>query len=277
MLVVTNIQNQIKILLKTPIYPEVEFDRVLAYKMVNTNETIIDEFGQLSRHTVGDPIQLTDKQVLEFISLLTNSNNYGGGASRCFEPHIGYVFYKDDGFEAVGHITICLQCSNLVAVPDIPQHINLDNCLSPLGIAEFREFEQQLLGTISPQEEEIEEFEEPIYSPTDTPSTFMQQRIINIIVSATACANKEFVSLDFPEVQTALQDGYTLKDLKSTPFSQDNFILLNFIFEHDSGFGQAQLAATAQAPSVAHTDMFSSFADETMEIPDYPSGWDADN
>lgn len=260
--------------MKTPAYPKIPFDRVLAYKMANTNETIIDEFGQLSRHTVGDPMSLSEEQVLELTNLLTDSNNYGGGAARCFEPHMGYVFYKDTNFEVVAHITVCLLCSNLVAVPDIPQHINLDNCLSPLGIERFREFEEQLLGTISPQEQE---FQEPIYSPTETPSTFMQQRIINIIVSADTCTNKEFVSLDFPEVQTALQDGYTLKELKSTPFSQSNYILLNFIFEHNSGSGQAQLLATAQAPSVAHSDMFSSFADETMEIPDYPSGWDADD
>ncbi|MCP4440874.1 MAG: hypothetical protein GY810_18280 [Aureispira sp.] len=258
--------------MKTPIYPEVPFNRVLAYKMANTNETVIDEFGQLSRHTVGDPITLSDQQVLELTSLLTDSDNYGGGASRCFEPHIGYVFYNDY-FESIAHITICLGCSNLVAVPSIPQHINMDHCLSPIGVEQFRTFEEQILGSPSP--EAIEE-PEAIYSPIDTPAPLMQQRIINIIVSAQSCANKDYVSLDFPQVQTALEEGYTLKEIKTTPFSQADYILLNFIFEHDSGFGQAKLAATAQAPSVANVDMFSSFADETMEIPDYPSGWDAD-
>jgi len=61
---------------------------------------------------------LNQKQVDFLTNFLTNNKTYGGSPAACFEPHLGFVFYRDNDIQCV--VNVCLDCNYLESSVDIP-------------------------------------------------------------------------------------------------------------------------------------------------------------
>ena len=61
---------------------------------------------------------LNQKQVDFLTNFLTNNKTYGGSSAACFEPHLGFVFYRDNDIQCV--VNVCLDCNYLESSVDIP-------------------------------------------------------------------------------------------------------------------------------------------------------------
>ncbi|MCH2046790.1 MAG: hypothetical protein MK212_21930, partial [Saprospiraceae bacterium] len=84
--------------------------------------------------------RLDAKQSEYLFNLITSPDTYGGTAQRCFIPHLGVVFYLDDG-TAVGQVSICFQCNQQVATPSIKAQDEAEYMgYSPAGETKMVEF-----------------------------------------------------------------------------------------------------------------------------------------
>lgn len=90
-------------------FPTEDYTKVIAYKMKGFDGEVIEK-GKLSSQVVGKGEVLTVAEAEGLIKIFHNTSTYGEKAARCFEPHIGYVFYGNNN-KIVGHSTICLTCN----------------------------------------------------------------------------------------------------------------------------------------------------------------------
>ena len=68
--------------------------------------------------TTGDPVELTAGQAAMVDTLLTAPESYGEGASKCFVPRHGFVFYDDSG-AVTQQVAVSLICQGLRADPGL--------------------------------------------------------------------------------------------------------------------------------------------------------------
>ncbi len=98
-------------------FPQKEFEKVVAYKMNGEYGEIVEN-GKLAKYLVTSEKTLSEKEANTLMAILSDDTTYGDVAARCFEPHLGYVFYNDNN-EMIAHATICLICNQIRTSPDI--------------------------------------------------------------------------------------------------------------------------------------------------------------
>jgi hypothetical protein len=81
---------------------------------------VIDEKGALPSTVLRRAI-LTPKEQAILIRSLDNKKSFGAGNAACFEPHLGFVFYRDGNI--TGHLTICVDCNYLIPSQEIPAQL----------------------------------------------------------------------------------------------------------------------------------------------------------
>ncbi|MFP9113548.1 hypothetical protein ACLI1A_06380 [Flavobacterium sp. RHBU_3] len=95
------------------------FDKVIAYDYEGSGEpypSIIEE-GDFNPVVLKQKI-LNTEQVNKLIKSLTTPSSYGGTSASCFDPHLAFLFYKDN--KIVYTIDICLDCNRMSTTTEIP-------------------------------------------------------------------------------------------------------------------------------------------------------------
>jgi len=77
----------------------------------------LDEDGSRCS-TTGDPVELSKEQAAMVDTLVSTSESWGEGASKCFVPRHGFVFYSDSG-EVTQQIALSMICEGLRADPPL--------------------------------------------------------------------------------------------------------------------------------------------------------------
>lgn len=114
------------------VFPDVDYTSVTAYHFEDLEgNPIIDKKGNLNP-TIKKEKVLEEDEVHSFLSTINDETTYGGMYTRCFKPRLGLVFYK--GKEAVAHISICFECSQQMASPQIKAYAN-----APVGAHGYSE------------------------------------------------------------------------------------------------------------------------------------------
>lgn len=104
-----------------PPFETLDFNKVIAYDFDGRgeyNSTVCDMEGLGYASVIIRQSNLTIESVDELISLLTDKSTYGGRRNACYEPHLGFIFYKAHTVKAV--IDICLDCNFLKSTLPIP-------------------------------------------------------------------------------------------------------------------------------------------------------------
>jgi hypothetical protein len=78
---------------------------------------VIDEKGHFPS-TILRKTVITPKEQAELIHSLNSKKSFGAGHAACFEPHLGFVFYRNGNI--TGHLTICVGCNYLIPSQEIP-------------------------------------------------------------------------------------------------------------------------------------------------------------
>lgn len=99
------------------VFPSKDYSRVVAYEFEDQQGNHIYNKGKLN-NTVIDSVEISSSKAKEITELLNDPNTYGGTPTRCFIPRLGLVYYNAEN-RPVGHVSICLQCDHLGAVPTI--------------------------------------------------------------------------------------------------------------------------------------------------------------
>lgn len=120
-------------------FPTGDFTYVTAYKMTGEYGRVIEE-GKVSSKTIGKGKKLSFQETTTLLSTFFEPSTYGDISARCFEPHVGYIFYNAQD-QVVGHATICLSCGNMYTTPDIGNFV-----LSSEGIDKLANLEKRVLG-----------------------------------------------------------------------------------------------------------------------------------
>lgn len=114
------------------VFPDVNYTSVTAYHFEDLEgNPIIDKKGKLNPTVKKEKI-LTEAEIRSFLSTINDEATYGGMYTRCFKPRLGLVFYKEK--EAVAHISICFECSQQMASPQIKAYAN-----APVGAHGYSE------------------------------------------------------------------------------------------------------------------------------------------
>lgn len=101
-------------------FNRLRYDKVVAFDYGEDGYPgldIIDSKGKLAPD-VRQWKALTQQQADALTTYISAPATYGATVAACFEPHMGIVFY--DHNRVVAHLSICLSCNRLSAVPDIP-------------------------------------------------------------------------------------------------------------------------------------------------------------
>jgi len=99
-------------------FPNADFNKVVAFKLNGDNKRIIDNKNLLSSTVVGEGITLSKEQSDKLLAIYRDKESYGDDFFRCFEPHLGFVFY-DVAEKVVAHSTVCFSCNWMQNSPDI--------------------------------------------------------------------------------------------------------------------------------------------------------------
>lgn len=99
-------------------FPGSPYHKVIAYKMNGDNVNIINRQNKLSSTVVGEGVVLTKEQEERLLSIYRDKKSYGSEFYRCFDPHLGFVFYDVSG-KVVAHSTVCFLCNWMRTSPDI--------------------------------------------------------------------------------------------------------------------------------------------------------------
>ena len=107
-------------------FDKVDFDKVIAYDYLGSEEpdpSIFNEKGGFN-NVVLKQKALSEKQVISIINTLSSKKTYGAPTAACFNPHLAFVFYKNN--KSVFVVDICLGCNYLTSTEEIPamyQHV----------------------------------------------------------------------------------------------------------------------------------------------------------
>ncbi len=98
------------------------------------------ENGKVSKKTIGKGEVLTNDEAKKLLGIFHNTSTYGDNSARCFEPHVGYVFYNEQD-QIIAHATICLGCNWMKTEPDIGAFM-----FSKKGAKAFRQIEKTIFS-----------------------------------------------------------------------------------------------------------------------------------
>ncbi|WMX15401.1 hypothetical protein [Aureispira sp. CCB-E] len=99
------------------VFPDVSYTSVIAYHFEDLEgNPIISKEGILNP-TIKKEKVLSEEEIQVFLKTINDPKTYGGLYTRCFKPRLGLVFYNED--KAVAHISICFECSQQMAFPQI--------------------------------------------------------------------------------------------------------------------------------------------------------------
>jgi hypothetical protein len=131
-------------------FPTKDVFKVFAYPLDGNSGSLVVQNGKLSPAVTDKKgIMLTDKQQKELLALLENPSNFGGSDHRCFEPHIGFVFFNNKK-QPIAHISVSFDCNDIESSHTI-EAIKISggtNHFSRQGIAKFLLFAYDLVKTL---------------------------------------------------------------------------------------------------------------------------------
>jgi len=108
-------------------FPEKAYDYVMAYHYNGEDGKYIWEDNQLHPSVINSK-KLAQQETETLLSILNNKEHYGGDVSRCFRPHLGFIFYNQEDIPTA-HISICFECNNhkasstILAVEEAPMNM----------------------------------------------------------------------------------------------------------------------------------------------------------
>jgi hypothetical protein len=131
-------------------FPTKDVFKVFAYPLDGNSGSLVVQNGKLSPAVTDKKgVMLTDKQQKELLALLENPSNFGGSDHRCFEPHIGFVFFNSKK-QPIAHISVSFDCNDIESSHTI-EAIKISggtNHFSRQGIAKFLLFAYDLVKTL---------------------------------------------------------------------------------------------------------------------------------
>lgn len=95
-------------------YSKLKYDKVIIYDFSggkDFNQYIVNN-GHLATSVV-NKAELDKQNIAILNECLGKKTSFGNGESACFEPHLGFVYYRDN--KIVAYITVCLDCNVLVS------------------------------------------------------------------------------------------------------------------------------------------------------------------
>ena len=87
------------------------FDCTLGSGKPLSSKPLLDKDLNLSKGVIGNPIQISDKHIKQFLGSFTEGQEFLA-AGGCHVPHHGLVFYDKEG-KAIGYFDICFECGNV--------------------------------------------------------------------------------------------------------------------------------------------------------------------
>ncbi len=101
-------------------FDTLKFDKIIAYDFEGSEEPNPSVIAKNNKFTnvILKQKNLNDKQAQFLINSLTSNSTYGEVTAACFNPHLGFVFFKDNKF--VYTVDVCLSCNYLISTSDIP-------------------------------------------------------------------------------------------------------------------------------------------------------------
>ena len=93
-------------------YASLLFDKLVmyAYNGADKGAPIVNQQGELDT-TVIKQAMIDPRTAKRLNSRLGDIKSFGSIAAACFEPHLGFVYYRKG--KAVAHLDICLACNRL--------------------------------------------------------------------------------------------------------------------------------------------------------------------
>ncbi|MFK7806765.1 MAG: hypothetical protein AB8F74_03090 [Saprospiraceae bacterium] len=123
-------------------FPNKSYEKIIAFKMNGDNLNVINDQNKLSNGVVGEGVVLTKDQETKLLAIYRSEESYGSDFYRCFEPHLGFVFY-DENEQIVAHSTVCFLCNWMRTSPDIG-----GNIFSRKGAQELVELEGDIFDVL---------------------------------------------------------------------------------------------------------------------------------
>jgi hypothetical protein len=97
----------------------VKYDKVIAYEFEGDGgKNIVSGSKLITKSKILLEKVLTNEEVTTLVSILNNTETYGGITAACFDPHFGIVYYKNE--KIIDHVSICLGCNFLNSSFEIP-------------------------------------------------------------------------------------------------------------------------------------------------------------
>lgn len=89
-----------------------KYDKVVIYDYEPSDKAgdIVEPDGKLTKN-IKKQAELDQKTIDLLHAKLAQKSSFGNGASACFTPHLGVVYYLNK--KVVAHIAICLSCNRL--------------------------------------------------------------------------------------------------------------------------------------------------------------------
>ncbi len=116
----------------------IPYDSAVAYAYNGEGaREIVDEKGVLSDR-IAQSTTMDKKQINALREILFSPSTYGGPIAACFEPHLGFVFYRAG--KPAAHVSICFDCNYLVSSFPVPK----EDGFSDNGAKALAAFEKEL-------------------------------------------------------------------------------------------------------------------------------------
>lgn len=96
-------------------FDKIQFDKIVMYDFDPRGEkggSIVEQNEQLTK-SIKKKVVLDKATIATLNAKLNNKKSFNWGTADCFDPHLGFVYYKAE--KIVGYINICLSCNRLYA------------------------------------------------------------------------------------------------------------------------------------------------------------------
>ncbi len=102
-------------------FSKLKYDSVRMYDFEGGKGTdlyIINEKGGLAKNIKKQTV-LKQAEIVALNQRLNNKKSFGWPTAACFDPHLGFVYYRKG--KVIAHVTICLDCNRLHSSITIPE------------------------------------------------------------------------------------------------------------------------------------------------------------
>jgi hypothetical protein len=131
------------VLAKNSIFKNIQFDKVIAYEClgeaIDDKNLILNSNNKKLARVLYKQKEMTKQEVEKLSRLLSDTNNYNGKQSACFNPHLGFVFFKNN--KIVCQLLICIICNNFKCSKNL--HL-FQESFSEKGTQELIQFTKEL-------------------------------------------------------------------------------------------------------------------------------------